>query len=117
MPAAERRATEPRQLELAIGGMTSAACAARVELPAGRTPHDLIAAVESIGYRAELPRPAPPVERDGIRTRLVVSIVLSVPVIAVSMVPALQSLTGPGTRSPSPPPSSPTAAGPSTAPP
>ena len=73
---------EPRTLELAIGGMTCASCAARVERrlnrldgvsatvnlateqarvrhPAELSPADLIGAVEQAGYTAELPEPAP----------------------------------------------------------
>ena len=58
---------------------------------------DLVAAVESVGYQAVLPeegpRPAEEAEQDetaGLRRRLVVSALLSAPVLALSMVPALQ---------------------------
>jgi Cu+-exporting ATPase len=64
------------------------------------TPADLIATVERTGYTAELPPPpvteeqAEPVraadELGGLRTRLWVSLVLTVPVIALAMVPAWQ---------------------------
>ncbi|QXJ22932.1 copper-translocating P-type ATPase [Actinomadura graeca] len=118
---------EPGRIELAIGGMTCASCAARiekrlnridgvtatvnyatekarVEFPAGVSPEDLVASVEKAGYTAELPPPpqsgtggeAPAAEdgpADGLRTlreRLVTSVVLSVPVIAMAMIPALQ---------------------------
>ncbi|WP_102143132.1 heavy metal translocating P-type ATPase [Mycobacterium hubeiense] len=60
----------------------------------------LVAAVEEAGYTAELPRAAdaPVAEADtdigdptrALRQRLIVSLVLSVPVIAMAMVPALQ---------------------------
>ncbi|WP_099039362.1 heavy metal translocating P-type ATPase [Mycobacterium neglectum] len=60
----------------------------------------LVAAVEDAGYTAELPRAAdaPAAEADSdsddptraLRQRLIVSLVLSVPVIAMAMVPALQ---------------------------
>jgi Cu+-exporting ATPase len=112
------------QIELAIGGMTCASCAARIEkklnridgvratvnyatekakiaYPDGVTPQDLIATVEKTGYTAELPPPparagagAAPVEPvdelASLRTRLLVSLVLTVPVVVLSMVPALQ---------------------------
>ncbi|WP_067450966.1 heavy metal translocating P-type ATPase [Actinomadura macra] len=114
---------EPGRIELAIGGMTCASCAARVEKRLNKidgvtatvnyatekarvefspevSTADLIASVEKAGYTAELP--PPPREEgatvqdepdDGLRTlreRLVTSVVLSVPVIAMAMVPALQ---------------------------
>src|SRR5262252_416228 len=58
----------------------------------------LVAAVEAAGYAATLPASepeaeAPPAERDpaaGLRPRLVVSGLLAVPVLAMSMIPALQ---------------------------
>jgi Cu+-exporting ATPase len=65
-------------------------------------PRDLIATVEKTGYRAAVPPPpraatddpaeqAQPVDELGaLRTRLWVSIVLSVPVVALAMVPAWQ---------------------------
>ncbi|KJL33875.1 heavy metal translocating P-type ATPase [Microbacterium azadirachtae] len=78
---------------------------AKVELPDGFDPATLIAQVEDIGYSAVLP--APPVaeapsegagaptepadpELSSLRTRLLVSTVLAVPVIAMAMIPALQ---------------------------
>ena len=79
---------------------------AKVELPDGFDPATLIAQVEDIGYSAVLP--APPVaeapsegagasttepadpELNSLRTRLLVSTVLAVPVIAMAMIPALQ---------------------------
>jgi P-type Cu+ transporter len=71
----------PNQIELAIGGMTCASCAARIEKKLNRldgvtasvnyatekatvrytgavTPADLVATVEQTGYTATLPRPA-----------------------------------------------------------
>ena len=77
---------------------------AKVTIPAGYDPALLIAEVEKTGYRAALPAPkkakndtaeggdaddADP-ELTSLRNRLIVSIVLSVPVIAMAMVPALQ---------------------------
>lgn len=107
------------EVELLIGGMTCASCAARVEkklnrmdgvtatvnyatekarvsYPAGVDVADLIATVVKTGYTAE--EPAPPAQepsRDdpeltALRQRLLVSVALAVPVVALSMVPALQ---------------------------
>ena len=106
-------------IELLIGGMTCASCAARVEKKLNRldgvtatvnyatekakvsygegvTPADLIATVEKTGYTArvpEPPKPEPAAEPDTtapLRQRLLVSLALSVPVVAMAMVPALQ---------------------------
>ena len=85
---------------------------ARVEAPADMDPQLLIAEVEKTGYTAELPPPpapdrgrsgsgaaagsgtedtdAPDPELVSLRQRLIGSIVLAVPVIVISMVPALQ---------------------------
>ncbi|MGI9062801.1 MAG: cation transporter, partial [Pseudonocardiaceae bacterium] len=73
---------------------------AGVDYPDGVDPADLIAQVEKAGYTATLPAPpstAQVVEPDGtpdpagpLRQRLLVSLALSVPVIAMAMVPALQ---------------------------
>jgi Cu+-exporting ATPase len=108
-------------VELLIGGMTCASCAARVEKKLNKldgvtatvnystekakvsvtgdvTTDDLIATVEKTGYTASLPEP-PRAEPAGdgpadpsraLRTRLVVSALLSVPVIVVAMVSAWQ---------------------------
>lgn len=73
---------------------------ARVRAPEGTTAEQLIATVESAGYTAELPAPlavgatdeGAPVS-DGLtelRQRLVISAVLTVPVVLLSMIPALQ---------------------------
>ncbi|MEU7926482.1 heavy metal translocating P-type ATPase [Micromonospora sp. NPDC049107] len=108
----------PNRIELAIGGMTCAACAARVEKKLNRmdgvsatvnyatekatvryaddvTPDDLIETVQKTGYTAALPTPptAEPPPQDplrGPRTRLWVSAVLSVPVVLLAMVPPWQ---------------------------
>ena len=74
---------------------------AMVTVADGVTSQDLIATVEKTGYTAELP--APPAATDdpaeqaqpgdelrSVRTRLWVSIVLSVPVVVLAMVPAWQ---------------------------
>ncbi|WP_182358802.1 heavy metal translocating P-type ATPase [Tomitella gaofuii] len=115
-------------IDLDIGGMTCASCAMRIEkklgrldgieasvnyatekakvtMPEGFDPQELIRVVEKTGYTAELPKPAEP-EREApsdgpaeepedrelitLRQRLIGSVVLSVPVIALAMIPPLQ---------------------------
>ncbi|MEU0502017.1 heavy metal translocating P-type ATPase [Nocardia sp. NPDC005998] len=73
---------------------------ARVDFSGDISPEQLIATVEEAGYTAALP--APKIEQPArtaaeepdptaaLRTRLLVSLVLTVPVIAMAMVPALQ---------------------------
>ncbi|MFE9582883.1 heavy metal translocating P-type ATPase [Nocardia sp. NPDC006044] len=108
------------QVELVIGGMTCASCAnriekklnkldgvtatvnyatekARVDVTGDVSPADLIATVEQAGYSAALPAPksaetvAAEVDpTSALRTRLLVSLVLTVPVIALAMIPAAQ---------------------------
>jgi Cu+-exporting ATPase len=107
-------------LELDITGMTCASCAARLEkalnkldgvrasvnfalerasvtVPAGYDPQSLVAEVEKAGYTAALPQrqDAPGATGDdlelaSLRNRLITSIVLATPVIAMAMIPALQ---------------------------
>jgi Cu+-exporting ATPase len=110
-------------IELAIGGMTCASCAARVEKKLNRmdgvtatvnyatekakvtyadsvTPTDLVSTVEATGYTATLPQPpgaaaeaeaaAEPDATEPLRRRLLVSAALTVPVLVLAMVPALQ---------------------------
>ncbi|MFF3610394.1 heavy metal translocating P-type ATPase [Streptomyces sp. NPDC002580] len=112
-------------VELSIGGMTCASCAARVEkklnrmdgvtatvnyatekarisYPEGVQVADLIATVVRTGYTAEEPPlPAPPREEApaatdddpetaALRRRLTVSALLALPVVLMSMIPALQ---------------------------
>ncbi|WP_413115210.1 heavy metal translocating P-type ATPase [Streptomyces sp. CY1] len=123
----EKTLTPAAEVELSIGGMTCASCAARVEKKLNRMEGvtatvnfatekakvsyadgvgvaDLIATVEKTGYSAEEPLPpAPstggeaesgPVAADGesvsLRQRLLASLALSVPVVLMAMVPALQ---------------------------
>ncbi len=115
--ASDETAGHPARVELAIGGMTCASCAARVEKKLNRMDGvtasvnyaterasvrhaggvavaDLIATVEATGYTAAVPRPPAgrdrPAERDPLRDRLVTAVVLAVPVVAMAMVPALQ---------------------------
>ncbi len=126
-------------VDLVIGGMTCAACAARVEkrlnrvegvtatvnyatekarvtFPARLTPADVIAVVERTGYSARVPHPRHANEtnpsaaaassligdagavhagaghdhRADLRTRLLITTALAVPVIVLAMVPSLQ---------------------------
>ncbi|MFD8423451.1 heavy metal translocating P-type ATPase [Streptomyces sp. NPDC059466] len=118
-------ATVTTDVELTIGGMTCASCAARVEkklnrmdgvtatvnyatekakvsYPVGVQVADLIATVVKTGYTAEEPPPPPAgtaepaatadedPELASLRERLVVSALLALPVVLMSMVPALQ---------------------------
>ncbi|HET7476901.1 MAG TPA: heavy metal translocating P-type ATPase [Dermatophilaceae bacterium] len=117
---------QTRDVELAIGGMTCASCAARIEKKLNKmpgvaasvnyatekakvsytadvAPEDLVATVEATGYSATLP-PAPSAGEEVVdldqlakdeqaaawRRRLLVSAVLTVPVLLMSMVPAAQ---------------------------
>ena len=135
--------TDAGTVELIIGGMTCASCAARIEkklnklggvqatvnyatekakvhFPASLSPEDLIATVTATGYTATLPAPPAPApdatgetvgsgpgtvgatgagsgaqdpreaEAAAWRTRLVISAALTIPVVALSMIPALQ---------------------------
>jgi len=125
--------TATSHVEIDVGGMTCASCAARIERKLNKidgvsasvnyatekakvhysgdvTTDDLVAAVENAGYRAHLPQPTTPHaagsapggtdssrgddERDRelrtLRDRVIVSAVLSVPVVALAMVPAWQ---------------------------
>ena len=71
---------------------------AHVVLPAGVSAQDAIATVEATGYTASLPAPSPvgnqrgaePEELTDLRRRLSVSAALTVPVVLLSMIPALQ---------------------------
>jgi P-type Cu+ transporter len=106
-------------VELPITGMTCASCANRIERKLNKldgvtatvnyatekasvefdeaavAPDELLEAVEAAGYRAELPsaEPAGPAEErpdEPLRRRLILSGVLSLPVLLISMVPAFQ---------------------------
>src|SRR5687767_7245825 len=73
---------------------------ARIDFPEGLDPADLVRTVEQAGYGAALPRPAKSEAEPGdedvddptrsLRQRLIVSALLTVPVIALAMVPAWQ---------------------------
>jgi Cu+-exporting ATPase len=112
------------QVQLTIGGMTCASCAARIErrlnkldgvtatvnyatekakvtFTADVRPENLVAEVEKAGYTATLPAPELPAgaqavsagegdELAPLRQRLIIAVVLSAPVVAMSMIPALQ---------------------------
>ena len=107
-------------VELSIGGMTCASCAARVEKKLNKldtvtatvnfatekarvqfgddvTPEQLVATVEATGYQARLPEPSPGAEdrtatdpTAALRQRLLICLALSIPVILMAMAPALQ---------------------------
>jgi Cu+-exporting ATPase len=62
---------------------------ARAVVPAALSAHDLIAVVEKTGYQAALQR-KPAAERDAARDRLLISALLSLPVVVLAMVPAWQ---------------------------
>ncbi|TAM81268.1 MAG: copper-translocating P-type ATPase [Jatrophihabitans sp.] len=119
-PARDTTAGATASIELAVGGMTCSSCAARVEKklnrldgvsatvnfatetatvrfdPAAVSPDDLVATVEATGYTARLPQapqPAPTTEDDELaplRRRLLVSAVLTLPVLVLAMVPSAQ---------------------------
>ncbi|MFJ7628294.1 heavy metal translocating P-type ATPase [Streptomyces sp. NPDC097595] len=112
------------EVELIIGGMTCASCAARIEKKLNRmdgvtatvnyatekahvtydgaaaSVQDLVATVEKTGYTAHEPAPPArttedaavpaPQEADTLRQRLITAVLLAVPVVAMSMIPALQ---------------------------
>jgi Cu+-exporting ATPase len=109
-------------VELSIGGMTCASCAARIEKKLNKLdgvsatvnyatetahvsiddavdPVDLVSTVEQLGYSAQMPQPTSDeaqgkagedAETAAWRQRLVVSALLSAPVLLLSMIPALQ---------------------------
>ncbi|MET8853781.1 heavy metal translocating P-type ATPase [Amycolatopsis sp. NPDC004625] len=105
--------TTATRVELAIGGMTCASCAARVErklnkvdgvtatvnyatekaqvsYPDRLSVDDLKAVVEAAGYSARLPEPEAPDETATLRKRLLLSAGLTVPLVVLAMVPAWQ---------------------------
>ncbi|MEZ5323291.1 MAG: heavy metal translocating P-type ATPase [Microthrixaceae bacterium] len=117
-----------REIELAIGGMTCASCANRIERKLnkldgvsatvnyatekakvhfgdGIDPASLVDTVQQAGYEARLPHPARPAGEEAdptapsddgeravraLRERVLISTALSVPVIAMAMIPGLQ---------------------------
>ncbi|MGN7797727.1 heavy metal translocating P-type ATPase [Leifsonia sp. 22587] len=120
MSASPTTAAGGSTLELEVGGMTCASCAMRIEkklnrldgvtatvnyatekarvtIPAGMDVAAVIEEVEKTGYTAALPAAEPDAagkdsdpELTGLRNRLLGSVALSVPVIALAMIPALQ---------------------------
>ncbi|OKH82477.1 carbonate dehydratase [Mycobacterium sp. ST-F2] len=97
---------------LSVGGMTCSSCAARIEkrlnridgvhasvnfateqaaitYPDGVTTDELVAAVEATGYTASVDKTDTPTETAYL-PRLLVSLALTIPVLALSMIPALQ---------------------------
>jgi Cu+-exporting ATPase len=111
--------TTIERLDLPIGGMSCAACAARVERrlneldgvratvnfaterasvafePGARDARDLVEAIRAAGYESALPGAegddaAPVAAGDGLGLRLAVSAALALPVLVLSTIPALQ---------------------------
>jgi P-type Cu+ transporter len=120
--------TGGEQVDLLVGGMTCASCAARIEkklnrmpgveasvnyatekasvfVPEGTTVAQAIAVIEETGYTAERPQPPrvphdqtvtadAPTQQDrevaALRTRLISSAVLALPVVLMSAIPPLQ---------------------------
>jgi Cu+-exporting ATPase len=111
-------ATLPERLELPIEGMTCASCATRIEKrlnklegveatvnyatenaavhfdPLRVAPEDLVAAVEAAGYQARLATDEPDEPEEDptapLRRRLIVSALLSLPVLLLAMIEPLQ---------------------------
>lgn len=109
--------TAPRTVELDVGGMTCASCAARIERKLGKLDgvtatvnyateqahvvypddmplQDLIDIVEKTGYTAAVAAPEEPADtgegRDRLGARLTIAAAASVPVVLVSMISSLQ---------------------------
>ncbi|WP_425307703.1 heavy metal translocating P-type ATPase [Ammonicoccus fulvus] len=108
--------TRPESVELDIEGMTCASCAVRIEKKLNKVEgvtatvnyatekaridlarpipvEELLAVVDRTGYKAAVPQPDAPEKADPVvrlRRDLILSAVLSIPVVAISMVPALQ---------------------------
>ena len=105
--------TTATRVELSIGGMTCASCAARVErklnkvdgvtatvnyatekaqvsYPDALTVDDLKAVVEAAGYSAQVPETEEPEDAPTLRKRLLLSVGLTIPLVALAMVPAWQ---------------------------
>ena len=90
------------KLEGVVATVNYATEKAKVTVPDGYDPALLIAEVEKTGYSAALPAPKTKRAKDGangddedpelrsLRNRLIGSVVLTVPVIAMAMIPALQ---------------------------
>jgi P-type Cu+ transporter len=128
VPAAADPASAERRVELTVGGMTCASCAARIEkklnkldgvtasvnfatekalvtVRDGISPQDLVSVVEQAGYTAALPAPPQQAQQAGgpaagaagerdeasaLLQRLLISAALTVPVVVLAFVPALQ---------------------------
>jgi P-type Cu+ transporter len=122
-----RPAVRARTVELSVGGMTCASCAARIEkklnridgatatvnlatekasvvLTAAISPEDLVTAIQAVGYTATVAQPIPAAaatttartsdaeatDLPHVRQRLLTGFILTVPVLLLAMVPALQ---------------------------
>jgi Cu+-exporting ATPase len=105
--------TPSRATDLSIGGMTCSSCAARIEKklnkldgvtatvnyateraqvshPDSVSVEQLVATVEKVGYTASVDAPADVDETSSLRTRLLVSATLALPVLVLSMTPPWQ---------------------------
>ncbi len=104
---------DEKSVDLSIGGMTCASCAARIErklnkldgvtasvnystekahvvLPASLTVEQVVGTVEQVGYTASVDAPSTPDETAALRARLLVSAALALPVLVLSMASPLQ---------------------------
>ncbi|WP_328646746.1 heavy metal translocating P-type ATPase [Amycolatopsis sp. NBC_00348] len=104
---------QSERVELAIGGMTCASCASRVErklnkvggvtatvnyatekaqvsYPSGLSVGELVDVVEAAGYSARVPEADAADDSTPLRKRLLLSALLTVPVLVLAMVPAWQ---------------------------
>ncbi|WP_167138475.1 heavy metal translocating P-type ATPase [Diaminobutyricimonas sp. TR449] len=97
----ERKLNKLPGIEASVNYATEKATVTVTDGATRPTAAELIAVVEATGYTAELPAPPQTDERSGapaeasdpltsLRTRLVISAVLTVPVVLLSMIPALQ---------------------------
>ncbi len=111
--------TTAERLDLAVDGMTCASCAARIERKLNKldgvtatvnyatekatvefdpelvSASAIVDAVETVGYHARLPRAGAAAEAardpvDALRVRLAASVALTIPVLLIGMIPALQ---------------------------
>ena len=112
-PAASTFTPLMTPIDLQVTGMTCASCAARIEKKLNRVPgvvatvnyatetahvehpegvslDDLVAVVEAAGYGVLPPEQTAEIDPDELGRRWRISAVLTVPVLLVSMVPALQ---------------------------
>lgn len=73
-----------------IASVNLATQSARVDFPDSVTAQELIAQVTQIGYQARLPEQEHVHSPSLLKARLIVAIVLTIPIVLISMIPALQ---------------------------